>query len=446
MSQARVELTYRQVLVFWAPLAATWLMMAAEGPFLAAVIARMAAPRFNLAAYGVAFSLAVLIEAPIIMIMSASTALVKDKDSYLRLRNFTFTLIAAVTTAMILFLIPPVFRLVVRGVIGLPEEVARLTYRACWALLPWPGAIGYRRFYQGILISRDLTRRVAYGTAVRLASITATGLILYHFSSIEGAILGGSALGLSVTLEAAASRLMAASSVKRLCRAETTSPRPALTYRYIARFYYPLALTSLLGLGVHPLVTFFLGKSRMGLDSLAVMPVVLSLVFIFRSLGLSYQEVAIALLGRDSRSLGRLRNFAALLALTVSGALAVIAFTPISRLWFRDLSGLTDSLTQFSVVPARIMAVIPALTVWISLQRGVLVEYKQTTPITLATAIEVAGIFGMLALTIHGLDMVGAAGAALSLIVGRTLANLYLVIPCTQIRKKTGRHLQIEAA
>jgi len=437
MSQARAELTYRQILIFWTPLAATWLMMAAEGPFLAAVIARMGDPKFNLAAYGVAFSLAVLIEAPIIMIMSASTALVKDSDSYLRLRNFTLALIAAVTAVMLLFLIPPVFRLVVRGIIGLPEEVARLTYRACWALLPWPGAIGYRRFYQGILISRNLTRRVAYGTAVRLTSITATGLILYHFSSIGGAFLGGAALGVSVTVEAAASRLMAASSVKRLRRAEASSQLPVLSYRFIARFYYPLALTSLLGLGVHPIVTFFLGKSRMGLESLAVMPVVLSLVFIFRSLGLSYQEVAIALLSRGSRNLNRLRNFAALLALCVSGALAVIAFTPLSELWFQNISGLTDSLTRLSVTPARIMAVIPALTVWISLQRGVLVEHKQTTPITLATMIEVAGIFCMLALTIHGLNMIGATAAALSLILGRTLANLYLVIPNSKIRKKT---------
>jgi len=84
MSQQNEELTYRQILVFWIPLAATWLMMATEGPLLAALIARLPDPKFNLAAYGVAFAFAVLIEAPIIMIMSASTALVKDRDSYLK--------------------------------------------------------------------------------------------------------------------------------------------------------------------------------------------------------------------------------------------------------------------------------------------------------------------------------------------------------------------------
>ncbi len=43
-------------------------MMAIEGPFLAAVIARLADPKFNLAAWGVAFAFAVLVEAPIIIV------------------------------------------------------------------------------------------------------------------------------------------------------------------------------------------------------------------------------------------------------------------------------------------------------------------------------------------------------------------------------------------
>ena len=40
---------------FWSPLAATWVMMAAEGPLIAATIARLPDPKLNLAAHGVAF-------------------------------------------------------------------------------------------------------------------------------------------------------------------------------------------------------------------------------------------------------------------------------------------------------------------------------------------------------------------------------------------------------
>ncbi len=87
---AAVPVTTRRILAFWTPLAATWLMMSVEGPFLAALIARLAAPRENLAAYGVAFALALIVESPIIMMLSASTALVDSREAYLRLRNFTW--------------------------------------------------------------------------------------------------------------------------------------------------------------------------------------------------------------------------------------------------------------------------------------------------------------------------------------------------------------------
>jgi hypothetical protein len=55
------ELTQKTILAFWIPLAATWLMMSVEGPYLSALIARSAEPKFNLAAYGIAFSLALII-------------------------------------------------------------------------------------------------------------------------------------------------------------------------------------------------------------------------------------------------------------------------------------------------------------------------------------------------------------------------------------------------
>ena len=46
-------------------------MMAVEGPYLAAVVARLPDPTLGLAAYGVAIALAVLMEAPVIMLLSA---------------------------------------------------------------------------------------------------------------------------------------------------------------------------------------------------------------------------------------------------------------------------------------------------------------------------------------------------------------------------------------
>ena len=142
-------------------------------------------------------------------------------------------------------------------------------------------------------------------------------------------------------------------------------------------------------LGVQPLVTFFMGQSRMALESLAVLPVLTSFVFIFRSLGLSYQEVVIALLGENTENYKILRKFAVILSIGLVGVLLIIAFTPLAYIWFNDVSGLSIELTVFSIIPLKIMAIFPMLTVLISFQRALLVDARKTKYITFATIIRI---------------------------------------------------------
>ena len=73
---------YKNIFLFWLPLEVTWLMMALEGSFLSAVIARLAEAKFNLAAFGVAFAITLFIEAPVLMLVSASNSLVRDWQAY----------------------------------------------------------------------------------------------------------------------------------------------------------------------------------------------------------------------------------------------------------------------------------------------------------------------------------------------------------------------------
>lgn len=428
----------KSIFIFWVPMAATWLMMSLEGPFLAAIIARLPDPKFNLAAYGVAFAFAILVEAPVIMMMSASTALVEDATSYHRLRRFTYLLNAAITAIMLLILVPPVFDFIMLDLIDLPPEVARLTHVSLIILLPWPAAIGYRRFFQGLLIRSGLTRLVAAGTVVRLTAMATTALVLYGVFSVSGAYVGAAALAMGVCAEAAASRLMARGAVAELLeRGPVETEEGPLDYRRIVGFYYPLALTSLLALAAHPMVTFFMGQARFPVESLAVLPVVNSLSFIFRSMGLSYQEVAIALLGRRHEHFPELARFALILGLASSAGLALIGFTPLSHVWFVTISGLSEELTSFALTPTRIMAILPATSVLLSFQRAVLMQGRVTRPITAATAVEVVGIVLVLMILIHGIAMVGATAAAVAYLAGRLGGTVYLSLPFVRVLRRS---------
>lgn len=464
--------TQRGIFFFWAPLAIQWLMMAAEGPFLAAIIARMAEPAHNLAAYGIAIAFAILLESPVIMLMSASTALVEDSESYRRLRNFANTLNLGATSLVLVLLIPPIFDWVTDTLLGVPAPVRSLVYGSVWLLLPWPGAIGYRRFLHGILIRSGRTRLVAYGTVLRLAAMGVTGFLLYRYTSMHGAWVGALGLSAGVTIEAIAAHFMARGEVRRL---QSVPPRtaPAETlataddggeveiaepsakgilargedalrrtgaaararvrrrigirgYGDIARFYFPLALTSLIGLTVQPLLTFFMGRAPLPIESLAVFPVVHALSFLFRAPGLAFQEVVIALAGKDLENIAPIRNFGIALGVTASLGLALVTFTPLAGIWYGVVSGLPADLTALAAEPSRIMVPLPALTVLMALQQGVLVLTRRTRAITAASVFEIVGIAALFTLLGWRYGVFGASAAMVGLVGGRLLANGYL--------------------
>lgn len=425
-----------KIFKFWLPLAATWLMMSFEGPYLSALIARLPDPKFNLAAYGIAFSLALIFEAPVIMMMSASTSLVKDYQSFRQLRKFNYILISFLTGLIVLFTLPLIFFFVTEKLIGLPDNVARLTHLAVLILIPWPAAIGFRRFYQGILIRNGLTRLVAYGTAIRLISMSVTAFALFKFTNVPGVIVGAASLTTAVLCEAIASKIMTLNIVSKI-KAQSDFTEHSISQKEIFNFYYPLALTSLLTLGIQPFVTFFIGQSKMAIESFAVLPVITSLVFIFRALGLSYQEVVIALAGEKFEGFVQLKNFAIKLAVFAAGVLMIIAFTPLSKIWFNDVSGLSISLTEFAEVPLMIMSFFPAFTVLISFQRAVLVKAKETKQITYGTAIEFIGIIIVVAICIKYFSLVGAVAATISFVIGRLAACSYLLPPSILAIKKS---------
>jgi hypothetical protein len=500
----------RAIFLFWLPLALQWLMMASEGPFLAAVIARLADPTFNLAAYGVAFAFAILVESPVIMLMSASTALVEDAASYRKLRAFAAGLNILSSSLLVLLLFPPVFDLVLRSAVGLPPEVADLVYGSLWILLPWPAAIGYRRFLHGILIRAGHTRRVMLGTLFRLAAMGVTGVILAR-TGLPGAWVGAGALSVGVVLEAVVAHAMSRDVIRGLLSGDATppprhaaggpralpretgaaspgaiqavqaraaepprpaepekpgephpakpgspgdplpagpgapgargpgpagaraaegpapaDPSPSLTYREITRFYYPLALTSLIGLTSQPILTFLMGRAPAPVESLALFPVVIALYFVFGTLGLSYQEAAIALVGRRGEHRAELGRFAVGLGIAASAGLALLAFTPLARLWFEGVSGLEPEMAALAFAPAQVVALAPGLSVALGYQRAILVQARRTRPITVATALEVGTIALLFPFFGWGLGWMGVTAAMAALVCGRTVGVLFL--------------------
>ena len=387
------HLSIRRIFWFWLPLAAMWFMMALEIPLIAAFVARMPNPKVNLAAYGVIFSIALIIEGPVIMLLSAATALSKGALSYRRLLHFSHFLIFGLTAIHLIIGLTPLFDVIMTEIIGVPEEVAKLGRGAFLVMAPWSASVGYRRLWQGVLIQHQKTRVLPITIVIRL--IVTAGIMMagYSFGGFSGVFAGAISLAGGVVAAAVAAFLFARPVVRQLI--DNSDEKAPISWRGLLIFYAPLAFTSLILLTARPVLSSALSRLPMAIDSLAVWPVLTSMSFLGRSIAMSFQEVAIALLN-DKRGFMMLRKFALALCFVMILLFALFALTPLSELWFSRVAGLPKNLTRMIRAPMLIIALLPGISSLIALWRGVLVNIHRTLSITRSVLVNIAVLVALL--------------------------------------------------
>jgi hypothetical protein len=375
----------RRIVQTWWPLAASWLFMAIEGPMMSAVVARLVDPETHLAAWGgVVWPLALMIESPIIMLLSASTALSRDWDSYCKLRRFMMRAGAVLTAVHVLVAFTPLYYVVTVGMIGAPAEIVEPAHIGMRIMVPWTWAIAYRRFNQGVMIRFGHSRAVGLGTVVRLG---VDGLVLaigYLIGTVPGIVVATCAIAAGVVSEALYAGLRVRPVLRGLRSKAALNGQP-LTVRSFLEFYTPLAITALLGMLAQPMVSAALSRMPDAVDSLAAWSVVSGFVFMLRSMSYAYNEVVIALLD-EPRAMHSLRRFAILLAALTSAALLLVAATPLAAFWFRRVSALSPRLAAIARVGLWVGLPVPGLNVFLSWYQGTIVHSRRTRAVTEAVA------------------------------------------------------------
>jgi hypothetical protein len=380
----------------WWPLAASWLMMGLELPAVSAVMARLPAPTLSLAAYGgVVFPLALLIESPIIMLLSASTALSRDWASYRLVRRAMFTLGSGLTALHALVAFTPLYDAVVAPALGIPADILEPARLGLRIMTPWTIAIAYRRTQQGVLIRFGESWAVGVGTAVRLGANVVVLALGYVYGRLPGIAVGTLAVIAGVVGEA----VFAAFAVHPVLRDRVRPAPPAaepLTVARFARFYTPLALTPLLGFLATPVASAAMTRMPRTLDSLAAWPVVNGLTFTLRSVGFALNEVVVSLLDRPDAA-APLRRFAFGLAALSSALLLIVAVGPLGPLWFGRVSALPPDLTALAMLALAIAIPLPAINALQSWYQGVLVHSGRTRGVSESMALNLAVMIAVLA-------------------------------------------------
>ncbi len=425
-------LTKKRLFHLWLPLALMWLVMAVEQPAITAIISRLPNPTIELAAFGYAFALALLIEGPIVQMLSAGTAITKDIVSYRRLLFILHLLALLITSVHLIFCIPSVYTWFSLEIMGLPKEMITPSYRSFVAMIPWAAAVGYRRLWQGVMIRYGKTKAVPVIMYLRLfvaASVLITGLLI---NTIPGGLLGGISLSVGVIVGMIAAGVYVRPIIKEMPKEDLSTP--SMPISEMVRFYFPLALTSLITLGVRPLLNFGIARGLYPLASLAIWPVALAYIFIYTSISMSMQEIVIAE-QKNEQTLLVITAFIKRVGLVLFLLYMVILISQAWKLWFINLSGLPADLLEFLPLTLTVLCLMPIFYSFISFFRGLLVLAHKTRTITIGVSINVFLMLIMINVLTQGIGLPGVYAASIAFASSYGVETLFLMTQTKTLRK-----------
>lgn len=398
----------KSIFWLWLPLALSFTFMMLEAPVQQTAIARLGDTTRQLAAAGMVMGLSITIESPVIMLLSTSIALCRDGQSFRVLLRFTTALNLLLTLLTALIAFSPLYDLVTQTLLGVPAKVAAAGHVPLQIMLFWSAVIGWRRFFQGILVRYGQSHLLSVGTGIRLLTIIVVATWLVLWGQLPGAVAGAILVMMGITAELIATSLFVLPVIRQHLSGRGPTQAP-LTYAQVIRFHTPLASSSLLTLLVQPITAAALARLANPTVSLAAWPVVFGLQLVLRGTGLVMQEVTVAL-AQQGGSAAALRRFTLRLAAALTVVAALLVWTPLLDGYLYGVAGMPADIGTAVRLGLQLTLLVPALTALFSWLRGLLVARGATPDVNWAMALNVL----VTVLTLVGGVMLGAPGVPLA--------------------------------
>ncbi len=405
--------------------------MAAGDPLLTTTLAHLPDARSNLAAVGIARTLAIFFESPIIMLLHASNAVAADRRSRQVLWQFMLLAGGSLSLCLGLLALPVIFDRVGERFLGIPVALAGKVQQSLLLLILWPFAIAWRRYFQGLLIARGNSQAIARASIARLVTM---GIILASGVALDssGAILAGAALIGGVLVEACWITIVA-----YRCGA-TDSPPPLATPTLpqnlpsMWRFYRPLATSMLITWGGRAVLVGLVARSVDASIALAAWPAASGLVLIISNSTRMVQQMIIKYQGRVPDRL--LLKFALSVGGGCSVLLLLISTTTIGDWIVRGFIG-SDRVLADNIKPVlMIFTLMPLLVAMQNAMQGFLVSTAKTGSVNQATWIGTTVLLTIAWCAVTA-GSGGAIAAAMATIIALLIEVLWLLFKSRSLRE-----------
>ena len=393
------------------PLSLSDVTMACGDPMMTTTLAYLPDAQVNLAAVGIAKSLAIFFESPIIMILHAANALAGSQDSRKALWRFTLFVGAGLTCLLSLLGLPIIFNFVGVSLLGIPSAMLTTVSQVLLLMGGWPFAIAWRRYFQGLLIYHGQSRAVAKASILRLFTL-ALVLTGGFFLPISGGILAGFALISGVVVEAIAVTIFARLSGATL-PPQIEQPNLPRNLAQVWKFYLPLANSMMVVWGGRAILISILARAEDSTIAIAAWSAAWGLVLVIANSTRMVQQMVIKY--RHQVSDRQLLSFAISVGAACSSLLLLMSVTPIGDRIVQSFIG-NDLTLANSIKPVLLICtIVPLFVALQNATQGFLVSENRTGHVNLSTWLGTGTLLIIATFAINK-GMNGAMAAAIAMI------------------------------
>jgi progressive ankylosis protein len=404
------------------PLSLSDVSMALGDPLTTTTLAHLPDARNNIAAVGVAKAISIFCESPIIMLLHASNALAPTQLSRRALWKFALIASGAMSLLLALTTLPSIFEIVGEGWLGVSPSLSSTIRSTLAIVILWPFAIGWRRYFQGLLIHSGQSNAVAQAGIIRL--LVVGGILAGGFTlKANGAVVAAMSLVWGVIAEAVAVTYLARKLGATKLPEIISTPELPQDLAGVWKFYAPLGGTMMLGWGARAALVGIVARSNDGSIALAAWPAAWGLVLVIANSTRMVQQIII----RNRKLIPDrvLIIFAISVGIVCSLILLAVSGTPISEVAISYFIG-SDTELIARVRPVLLICVLMPLLVSVqNALQGFLVSEGRTWGVNQAAWIGAIVMLGSAYLASQ-LGQNGAIAAAVGMILGNAIEIGYL--------------------
>ena len=417
-------LTLNRFARFYAPLAATSLLLTLTTPLLTSALSRNVNPAIALAGFGVAFSLCGVLYSPLLVGQQVAATRLLAGRRFGPIRSFWLRIGTLLSVLTLLIGLTRLGDWVLGGVIGVSGDIFDEARMAITLLAPVPFLTAARAVHQGRLVAGHHTNPIAFATGARTAVLALVAAVL-TVTTLGGAWVGAAAFTLGLLVETVLVAGARAEGAAGFHPVVDEGVAPGSTDDRLLRFSTPLVVNMLLWWSTPLLINSVLARSPFPAEAIAAFVVVEAVAWFLAAPVGQFQHVGIALVD-CKRAHRAVQGWSLVLAGAVTLLVGLVSTPPVRRVVLGALFGLDAGLLSDIGAALPFAVAYPLLYGHRQYYQGLFTRCGRSDAVGWGAALRVATV---LAVAITGLGPLGHAGATLGVlaaVAGLAVEGLFL--------------------